>query len=260
MARYLLKRLPFATDSFRFYSIINRLYRGHRTWYNSGPLQKFMLRHIKSIDYLMLPSDRRSEYRLSHTERFAFTEVEAQSQQHQMLIHDPAALAMYGHIMCAGGKYVPALAYYFRAYAMLPNDPILNFSIGMCYLQHALKHKRENRQYNIVQALSFVTRYYDLRTAPLKGKQAPAIYKQEAEFNFGRVWHMLGLTHLAFPRYRRVLELSSQVDNERMTSGDEVNMAANFAAEAAFALQTMFALNEDAYAARRVTQQWLVIS
>ena len=165
---------------------------------------------------------------------------------------------MYAHIMASGTRYVNALNYYFRAYALVPDDPLLNLSIGLSYLQLALKNKAENRQLNIQQALAYIFRYRSLRV-----EAGSLICDQEAEFNIARAWHMLGLTHLAFPGYRRVLELSVMLPKEQpATEGErpaEKHPVEDFGADAAFAIQQILALNEDYESARKITEQWLVI-
>lgn len=173
--------------------------------------------------------------------------------------HDPSLFAMYAHIMASGGKYVNALNYYFRAYAMRPDDPILNLCIGLSYLQLALKNKTENRQLNIQQGLSYLLRYGEIRTS-----SGLAIHEQETEFNLARAWHMLGLLHLAMPGYKKVMDLSARIVGESSQdtlTDDQKRLGTheNFAREAAYAVQQILALGEDYLGAREVTEEWLVI-
>ena len=126
--------------------------------------------------------------------------------------------------------------------------------------------------------------------------------RQEMEFNFARVWHMLGLAHLAVRGYQRVLELGNEIRAEaeeekkkrkkiaklqNVDHDGDVTMAKeeeqeeeatrsseqwqqqqqqrqepfveDFSCEAALALQNIYAHNGDLYAAKAITEQWLVI-
>ena len=126
---------------------------------------------------------------------------------------------------------------------------MVNLSIGLGYLHYALKRQAENRHYLVVQGFSFLIVYYDTR----RNSEA-AVERQEAEFNVGRAYHMLGLTQLAIPYYERCLGLARDV--EGMISEGVVE---NFTCEAAFALQGLWASNGKPDLARIVTETWLVI-
>ena len=69
-----------------------------------------------------------------------------------------------------------------------------------------MKRQTNNRHYEVQQGLSFLYRYYDIRTS-----SGVPIETQEAEYNVARMWHVLGLTYLAIPAYDKVLALSEKV-------------------------------------------------
>ncbi len=83
-----------------------------------------------------------------------------------------------------GGKFSD---YLFRAYALDPQNPMINMFIGLSYIHYALKRQSANRQYYIMQGLSFLFIYYDLRQ-----KSGVLQEKQEAEYNVARTFHLLG--------------------------------------------------------------------
>jgi general transcription factor 3C polypeptide 3 (transcription factor C subunit 4) len=155
--------------------------------------------------------------------------------------------------LSCGGSYMAALNYYFRAFALTPDDPVLNLSIGIAYIQHAMKRLSENRQYQIQQGLAFVNRYYELRT-----KDDIAIHVQEAEFNVARVWHGLGLVSLAIPAYEKCIGLSERVKQEAQVE-DTDGAYEDFKYEAAFAIQSIYVISGNYEGARRVTEEVLVI-
>ncbi|KAK8186307.1 hypothetical protein BC567DRAFT_259576 [Phyllosticta citribraziliensis] len=252
--RYLIKRHPYANDAYRLFGIINRLYTGHRTWYNAGPSQKFILRLIKAMDFALLDEASRKKYKFGDQERSGYTRGGQNDGNPEGISEvNVALLAMYGHILASGGTYLNALNYYFRAYSITPEDPVLNFSIAIAYIQHAMKRQSENRQYQIQQGLAFLHQYYKLRT-----EENVASLAQEAEFNVARVWHTLGLVHLALPSYEKVLALSDDVRKENATKS-RGSVVDDFAADAAFSIQIILSLAEELRGARAVTEKWLVL-
>ena len=100
-----------------------------------------------------------------------------------------------------------------------------------------------------MQGFSFLQSYYNDRHL----SKVPS-ERQEAEFNLGRAYHMLGLIHLAIPSYERCLDLSPALDDEGLESSLE-----DFAQEAAFTLQGIWATSGRMDLAHAVTERWLVI-
>jgi general transcription factor 3C polypeptide 3 (transcription factor C subunit 4) len=243
--RYLLKTYPFGTDIFRLYSAANRLCSVN-DGYATGAATRVVMRWIKTIDYALLDPENRKWYNFSGRDRTQWMQQTLVSGLvNQVKDHDPALFALFGHLLMCTGSYTAALNYFFRAFAITPEDPVLNLSIGIAYFQHALKRLSENRQYQIQQGIAFITRYHDLRT-----KDKVAIHEQEAEFNIGRVYHGLGLVSQAIPYYQRCITLSGILQNETVE---------DFAAEAAYALQTIYMLSGDSERALEVTMANLVI-
>lgn len=117
---------------------------------------------------------------------------------------------------------------------MDPENPIINLSLALAYVQYALKRQSDNRHHLIVQGLTFLFAYYDLRRSSRNTSG-----QQEAEFNVARTYHMLGLTHLAIPYYERCLSY------QRGSQEDQSYWRDDFGAEAAFALRNIWAVNEE---------------
>jgi general transcription factor 3C polypeptide 3 (transcription factor C subunit 4) len=236
---------------------MNRFCRGPTTYYNSGPEQKFVLRAVKAMDFSLLPPEHRAKFGFTDGDREKWTEPAPDTgNPHQLTEHDPTLLTLYGHMMFVAATYSSALTYYFRAYVLRPEDPILNLCIGIAYIQMGYKRQADNRQYQIQQGLSFMNQYYALRI-----KDNIAIKMQEAEFNMGLVWHTLGLQHLALPAYERCIALSARVRKERVqaTSNEQDEFLEDLTAEAAFAVQGILAMGGDFEGARRITEQHLVL-
>ncbi|XP_014554952.1 hypothetical protein COCVIDRAFT_17396 [Bipolaris victoriae FI3] len=254
-ARWLLKEYPFGTDLFRLYSSVNRLC-SFPEGFATGPAYKVLMRYIKTVDYALLTPKQRIEFNFStKTTKGGFRNNVNIEDVDKVKGHDPALFALYAHVLMCGGSYMAALNYYFRAFALTPEDPVINLGIGVAYIQHAMKRLSENRQYQIQQGLSFVYRYYDLRI-----KSPHTIHRQEAEFNVGRMWHSLGLVALALPAYERCVALSEQVKKEAQDQCIDGNWGCeDFSTDAAFAMQSIYAISGNFEGALEVTMKSLVI-
>ncbi len=126
---------------------------------------------------------------------------------------------------------------------------MINLSLALGYLHYAIKRQSGNRHHLIIQGFAFLFTYYELRQ-----HAEVASGKQEAEYNVARAYHMLGLTHLAIPYYRRCLALSNDVGTDGLDSTQE-----EFAKEAAFSLQGLWAANGELNEALEVTERWLIL-
>ena len=98
-----------------------------------------------------------------------------------------------------------------------------------------------------MQGFAFLFEYHDRRQ-----DEGGISEKQEAAYNVARAFHMLGLTHLATPYYQQCLNFSEIVQHQYAGSGVE-----DFAQEAAFALQGIWATNGNEEKALEVTERWL---
>lgn len=136
--------------------------------------------------------------------------------------------------------------YLFRAYSLDQGNPMINMSVGLCYIQYAMKRQTGSRPYVIMQGISFMQNYYDNR------KNAPKLEeREEAHYNMARTYHMLGLSHLAIPFYLKVL-------SEAELTGEEPGRD-DLVVDAAYNLQTLYSVAGNAALAKAVTEKWLVI-
>lgn len=255
--RWFMRTYPFSSDLFRMYGLANRLC-SIPTGFATGPSLKVFLRYIKTMDYALLRRDQREWFNFRGSDHLSWMQKGAQSESLDYVRnHDPAIFALYAHVLMCGGSYTAALNYYFRAFAIRPEDPVLNLSIGVAYIQHAMKRLSENRQYQLQQGLSFIYRYYQLRT-----RDKIPEYCSEAEYNLGRIWHALGLTSQALVAYERCILLSEELRKTAKDGGGEKEermKVDDFATEAAFSIQTIYALSGNFEGAKRVTERCLVL-
>ena len=241
-----------------------------------------MLRQIKAMDYTL--PENTAEVRQGkavresiYQERASLSTKDEAGEAIPAEEMDVALLVLYGHILYSGSSFYPALNYFFRAYALDPQNPAVLVSIALCYIHHSFKRQSENRHYLIMQGLSFMHEYRRVRE-----KEGTLLQeKQEMEFNFARVWHTLGLAHLAVEGYQRALKLGEKIQTKHihpvtedgqgqgdLAMRDDTNhhhqqysntLVEDFSREAAVALQGIYALSGDFASARDVTSKWLVI-
>lgn len=241
VARYFMREYQFTTDSYRMYAAIARLCQSPVSWYCSGPEQKYMLRQVKAMDFNLVDKSRRQK---GYAEKAGYT---SQDKNGKPILNDDmdvALLMLYGHILYSGTSYAYSLNYFLRAYALDPNNAIINLNIGLAYVHHSLKRQADNRQFMILQGLTFLFDYYNSR------KQSAAVEeRQEAHYNLARVYHMLGVSHLAIKYYLRVLNETK--DHESTREDITIDTAHN--------LKILCMITGNRKLANVIARQWLVI-
>ncbi|KAI4086363.1 MAG: hypothetical protein LQ344_007618 [Seirophora lacunosa] len=245
VTRWFMKEFQFVTDGYRLFSAVNRLCDGKNTWFNSGPSQKYVRRQLRAMDYSLVA---RSQVRSTNQERASYTTKDSEGKPIYAGDMDLALLTLYGHMLYFGKSFAVALNYFFRAFAYDPTNPIINLSLALAYIQHAMKRQSDNRHQLIAQGLTFLFKYYDLRR-----RSRNASERQEAEFNVARTYHMLGLAHLAIPFYERCLTSNNG------PQATQASIENDFAAEAAFALRNIWAANEEMNKASDVSRRYLFV-
>jgi general transcription factor 3C polypeptide 3 (transcription factor C subunit 4) len=98
------------------------------------------------------------------------------------------------------GSYKFALAQYEVAYRSDPNDYLLCLCIAVVYVHLLVQKNAQCRNTLALQSICFLYKYLKLR--------GPC---QESYFNVGRLFHQLGLLHIACHYYKLVLSLEPEV-------------------------------------------------
>ncbi len=132
---------------------------------------------------------------------------------------------------------------------MDPHNPMINLSLALAYIHHAIKRQAENRHHLILQGFAYLFAYHDNRQASTSAPE-----RQEAQFNVARVYHMLGLTRLAVPYYLKCLDIHRYMRRRGLDPGIE-----SFTREAAFALQGIWLASGNDQRARELTEEWLTL-
>eukprot|EP00657_Telonema_sp_P-1_P000980 TRINITY_DN1204_c0_g1_i1.p1 TRINITY_DN1204_c0_g1~~TRINITY_DN1204_c0_g1_i1.p1 ORF type:complete len:215 (+),score=47.50 TRINITY_DN1204_c0_g1_i1:222-866(+) len=101
---------------------------------------------------------------------------------------------LVGHHMTASGRLKLAVGEYFRAYRVMPEQPLISLCIGVSLLRLSMHKNAVCRHKVVLDAVAFFHQYASLRDCP-----------SESNFNLGRAFHQLGMMHLAIPYYQKVL-------------------------------------------------------
>ena len=193
----------FATDTYRLYAAVHRVCRAPADWYHSGASQKYLMRQLKTMDFVFLPEGPRKN-RLRKSTHYLVKDSEGRAVVNTEL--DVGLLVVYGQTLYQSASYHYALSrprapvlksgrtnanhdtdYFYRALTLDPENPFLFLQMGLCYLYHGMKRQVEDRHHSILEAFSFLQRYRDaMRDSPIASE------RQAAEFNMARAFHVLG--------------------------------------------------------------------
>ena len=86
--------------------------------------------------------------------------------------------------------------YFLQVLEIAPNDPVVLISTGLAYLARAMQRQSENRQLQVIEAMTFLSKYYRLRTKFYKSDPENLLaiqQQQEADYNMGRSFHQIGM-------------------------------------------------------------------
>lgn len=117
-------------------------------------------------------------------------------------------------------------------------------NIGLAYVHHSLKRQADNRQFMILQGLTFLFDYYNSRR-----RSSIVEERQEAHYNIARVYHMLGISHLAIKYYLRVLKETTGHTSSR----EDITI------DTAYNLKVLCMITGNKKLANAIARKWLVI-
>ncbi|KAH6582485.1 hypothetical protein BASA61_008515 [Batrachochytrium salamandrivorans] len=170
ICRTLAQSMPYSNDAYRLYCAMFTAGSAAVTLFASSPNLKYFTRQIRAIE--------------GNTPAYG-----------NLLTEYPLLHILHGHILSLGRVYNGAIEHYMCAYSASPDDPMVNFALGSAHLHRAMQRKSDSRHIHVIQGFTFLFRYAELRDKPF-----------ETDYNLGRAFHMLGLTHLAVPYYRKVVD------------------------------------------------------
>lgn len=250
------------------YNLVLRAFPRQLTTYNRHGHQKFWHRHVRSLDFAVMDEPKRRAFQFTAAERASFarypeyvtrppggTDFDPAGNPENLKDLDPTILTFYGGLLAANGSASNALNYLLRALQLRPKNPVLLLSIAAAYVQMSMKRTTENRHWMLLTGVGFMQEYEEQRMAEAESK--PSIRGRatmEVAFNKGRLMHAVGLLHLAWPLYEKVL---STPDDERDKRDGMPQSSPGYKREAAFAMQSICWTAGDVQGAREIAEQHL---
>lgn len=152
----------------------------------------------------------------------------------RLLIKDPSRLPLLrisANYSLIASSYKFALAQYELAYKQTSEDYMLCLCIAVVYANLALQKHSLHRNTLVMQSISFLHKY-----ARLRGKC------QECCYNIGRLFHQLGLVHIACQYYKKVLSLEPENAN---TQSKQICRLSDLKREAAFNLSLIYKASDN---------------
>ena len=287
--RWFIKEYVFCTDAYRLLGAINLLFP-HQQHNNTSSAtqvfahpnaQKFLWRHILTLDhhlplsYISPNEDDAPVPEFMRRDRPELLSPVTVSPQEM----DVVLLTVYGQMAYAGGSFVGALQYFFRARAIDPDNALVLLSISLCYFQEVCKTQGKQSgprggAMEVLQGWAVFQEYEDARIAWAERKEREGekegrdvglvdVVRREVMFNRARVWMMLGMGDLAVRALEGLMEEEDgdrdvetmDVDGEAALEGSKVE----WQKEVAYAMASTYATNGDAATAKNITERYLVV-
>lgn len=196
--------------------------------------QKYFLRHVKAYDSL-----------LTKTKISGAANITAEIDSAAITREHPQLLYIYACLLGSNRSYSSPIVYLTRVYKQYYNDPTICLSLGLAHVHRSMQRNSSNRHIQVLQGLSYLMEY---REARLQG--ATVYEKQEIEYNFGRLYQMIGLPSLAIRHYENVLGL-----HEELADDPDYDMLV----EAAYNLSLIYTLSGNSEKTRQLYEKYLTI-
>ncbi|CAL9731604.1 transcription factor tau 131 kDa subunit [Monosporozyma unispora] len=152
--------------------------------------QKFFLRLIKAFDAVRYD-----------------THVRGQASITNDVVDNPQATPspyiyyIYSVLLYSSRGFLSSLQYLSQLETEIPDDPTVNLLLGLAHMQRSMQRLTAARHFQILHGLRYLYRYYDIRKSLYT-----TVEKQEADYNIGRAFHLIGLVTVALKYYNRVLD------------------------------------------------------
>lgn len=187
---------------------------------------------VDSIDACCDSRLKKYFHRLSSSEKFC---------------NDPYVLISEAHILQLNRSFVAAIYRYLQVIKICPSNPLPYLCAGVALINRAIQRRTENRHCQIIQGISCIKKYFELRTS--NDLSYSVWLKQECLFNFGRLFMMLGLNDLAFNYFENAIQVAENNTSEEY----------DLTREAAYCLSRLYADAGATALARKVLRQHCTI-
>lgn len=232
--RYLLTSAQFSPIIYNFFMCC--FGSGVAAWaaFSNYNHQKYFLRHLKAFDSL-----------LTNTKVSGAAQISIDANSHVFNREHPNLLYIYACLLGSNRAYSSPIVYLTRAYRQYYNDPTICFMLGLAHVHRSMQRNSINRHIQLLQGISYLMEY---RTARLRN--ATDYEKQEVEYNFGRLFHMIGLTSLAVKHYENVLSFHDALKHDH-----DYDMLT----DAAYNLTLIYTINGNTELSRNICEKYLTI-
>lgn len=196
--------------------------------------QKYFLRQLKAYDSLLTSSS---------VSGAAHVTVDVKGLTFNKEL--PLLLYIYACLLGSNRAYSSPIVYLTRAYKKCYNDPTICLMLGLAHVHRSMQRNSSNRHMQLLQGISFLLEYRENRN-----KNSTVYEKQEIEYNFGRLFHMLGLPALAIDHYNKVLDF-----HETLQDDPDYDLLV----DAAYNLTLIYNINGNSKMTRELTDKYLTI-
>lgn len=232
--RYLLTSTQFSPTIYDFFMCCFSSGVGAWAAFSNYNHQKYFLRHLKAYDSLLTSSKISGSAHVTiDTSQFTFT------REHPQLLY------IYACLLGSNRTFSSPIVYLTRAYRQYNQDPTICFMLGLAHVHRSMQRNSNNRHLQLLQGISYLLEYKQTR------ENGATVYeKQEIEYNFGRLFHMLGLPTLAINHYNKVFEY-----HEVLKDDPTYDMLM----EAAYNLSLIYTINGNTEMSHHITSKYLTI-
>lgn len=233
VVRYFLNSNQFSPFIYKFFTSCYAL--GVKSWdlFTSYNHQKFFLRQLKAYDSVITGK------KITGMANVVAPNIKAYRDK---LGDDlPELTYIYGSLLGGARLFALPIVYLSRAYKQYNHDYMICLQLAVIHVHRLMQRLSSNRHSQLLQGVSFLMEYRQRRL-----EDATNYEKQEVEYNFGRMFHMLGLPSLAVGHYENVFKY-------------EVELRYDLSIEAAYNLSLIYLVNGNTQLAREYTNKYLTI-
>ncbi|GAV48511.1 hypothetical protein ZYGR_0K00160 [Zygosaccharomyces rouxii] len=151
--------------------------------------QKFFLRQLKAFDSIRYEKHINGQASITN-------KAVSNPQKH----NSPYLYYIYAMLLYSSRGFLSALQYLSRLEQDCPDDYMLNLMMGLSHLHRSMQRLTASRHYQVLHGLRYFYRYYKIRST-----MYTELERQEADYNLGRAFHLLGLVSIAVENYYKVL-------------------------------------------------------
>lgn len=232
--RYFLTSTQFSPKIYDFFMCCFSSGVGAWAAFSNYNHQKYFLRHLKAYDSLLTSS------KVSGSAQVTFDTANMNfTREHPQLLY------IYACLLGSNRTFSSPIVYLTRAYREYNKDTTICFMLGLAHVHRSMQRNSNNRHIQLLQGISYLLEYKECRE-----NNATDYELQEIEYNFGRLFHMLGLPTLAIKHYNKVLEYHDKLKDD--TTYDMLP-------EAAYNLNLIYILNGNSAMARDISERYLTI-